>query len=96
MDILEIDRSFVDAIHRDEQAPAIVHGLLELARTLGLDTIAEGIETEAQRDSLSQDGCELGQGYLFGKPRDERVTTELLERQWRFDRRAVLDRTSSS
>ena len=63
-----------------------MRGLLELARSLGLETIAEGIETDAQWHSLSLDGCLLGQGYLFGKPRDERVATELLERQWRLDR----------
>ena len=86
VDILKIDRSFVEAIHRDDQGEAIVRGLLELARSLGLDTIAEGIETDAQWHALSLDGCLLGQGYLFGKPHDERVATELLERQWRLDR----------
>ena len=96
VDILKIDRSFVEAINRDDQGEAIVRGLLELARSLGLDTIAEGIETDAQWHALSLDGCLLGQGYLFGKPRDERVATELLERQWRLDRQAVLDRASAS
>jgi EAL domain-containing protein (putative c-di-GMP-specific phosphodiesterase class I) len=96
VDILKIDRSFVEAIHRDDQGDAIVRGLLELARSMELDTIAEGIETDAQWHALALDGCLLGQGYLFGKPHDERVATELLERQWRLDRQVVLDRASAS
>ena len=98
VDILKIDRSFVESIQSDERAPALVHGLIELARTLGLETIAEGIETDAQWHSLSQDGCDLGQGYLFGKPHDEQVGTALLEHQWRVDReeQALLNGTSAS
>jgi EAL domain-containing protein (putative c-di-GMP-specific phosphodiesterase class I) len=91
VDILKIDRSFVEVIRSDEQAPAIVHGLLELARTLGLETIAEGIETEAQWHSLDREGCQFGQGYLFGKPHGDQVATRLLERQWRFDQQAAID-----
>ena len=85
VDILKIDRSFVEAIHSDERVPAIVHGILELARTLGLETVAEGIETVAQQLSLASEHCELGQGYLFGKPLDQQAATTLLNQQ------AVLD-----
>ena len=95
VDILKIDRSFVEAIHRDERAPAIVHGLLELARTLGLETIAEGIETNAQWHSLANDGCELGQGYLFGKPHDEQAATTLVDQQRQLDADAVLGGAAS-
>ena len=42
---------------------------LAMALTLGIDTIAEGIETEMQRDILLEQGCQFGQGFLFGKPR---------------------------
>jgi EAL domain-containing protein (putative c-di-GMP-specific phosphodiesterase class I) len=95
VDILKIDRSFVEVIKSDEQAPAIVHGMLELARTLDFETIAEGIETDAQWRSLDREGCQFGQGYLFGKPHGEQVATRLLERQWRFDRQAEIDRAAS-
>ncbi|MFD0727706.1 EAL domain-containing protein, partial [Lysobacter brunescens] len=43
--------------------------ILAMALTLGIDTIAEGIETEAQREILVEQGCQFGQGYLFGAPR---------------------------
>ena len=88
VDILKIDRSFVEAIHTDGQAPAMVYGMLELARTLGLETIAEGIETNAQWESLARDGCVLGQGYLFGKAHDEPTAARLLDRQRRLDQEA--------
>jgi EAL domain-containing protein (putative c-di-GMP-specific phosphodiesterase class I) len=91
VDILKIDRSFVESIHSDERVPAIVHGLVELARTLGLETIAEGIETDAQWHSLARDGCGLGQGYLFGKPHDHQTASKLVDQQWERDRQDQLD-----
>jgi EAL domain-containing protein (putative c-di-GMP-specific phosphodiesterase class I) len=48
--------------------PAIVRGLLDLAKTLNLKTVAEGIEVDAQRESLRDRGCDFGQGFLFAKP----------------------------
>ncbi len=47
---------------------ALVEGVLSLARTLGIETIGEGIETEAQRQTLRELGCDYGQGYLLGRP----------------------------
>ena len=68
VDILKIDRSFINTITDRDTVPAIVRGLLDLARTLGLETIAEGIETDAQLGQLRDQNCELGQGYLFARP----------------------------
>jgi len=45
-----------------------VQGVLSLARTLGIETVGEGIETQAQHDTLLQLGCDYGQGYLLGRP----------------------------
>jgi diguanylate cyclase (GGDEF)-like protein len=70
VDILKIDRSFVATITENEHRPAIVRGLLELARTLGLETVAEGVETEIQRDRLRAERCDMAQGYLFARPLD--------------------------
>ena len=67
--MLKIDRSFVHAL--DEGTPAtttVVAAVLALARALGIQVIAEGIETPAQRNALLRMGCEFGQGYLLGRP----------------------------
>ena len=68
VDILKIDRSFVSSITDRDNVPAIVRGLLELGKTLQLETVAEGIELSVQRDSLRAQNCEFGQGYLFARP----------------------------
>ena len=66
---LKIDRSFVKDLPGEAHAGAIVDAILALAGTLKLDVVAEGIETEEQRDFLVARGCRLLQGYLLGKPR---------------------------
>ena len=68
VNVLKIDRSFVDGVHEDPQAASIVTAFLELARGLGMTSLAEGIETEGELAFLRARGCELGQGYLFAKP----------------------------
>ncbi|MEQ1514486.1 MAG: EAL domain-containing protein [Lysobacteraceae bacterium] len=67
---LKIDRSFVAGLDSDSSAEslALVRAILAMALTLGIDTIAEGIETEAQRRILLDQGCQFGQGYLLGMP----------------------------
>ncbi|HWG13926.1 MAG TPA: EAL domain-containing protein [Streptosporangiaceae bacterium] len=68
IDVLKIDKSFVDGIAVSEQRLALVEGIIRIARTLRLDVIAEGIETEVQRDLLTSMGCHYGQGYLLAMP----------------------------
>ena len=67
---LKIDQSFIAGLHGPEaqSTRALVEGVLSLARTLGIETIGEGIETEAQRATLFELGCDYGQGYLLGRP----------------------------
>jgi EAL domain-containing protein (putative c-di-GMP-specific phosphodiesterase class I)/FixJ family two-component response regulator len=65
---LKIDRSFVSRLLADGADRLLVDSVITLAKRLGLRTVAEGIETEAQLEILKQLGCELGQGYLFAKP----------------------------
>jgi EAL domain-containing protein (putative c-di-GMP-specific phosphodiesterase class I) len=67
-DALKIDRSFVDGLGRDSEADAIVRTVISLARSLGLDLVAEGVETEEQRRLLIELGCQFAQGYLFSRP----------------------------
>ncbi|HEU0305449.1 MAG TPA: EAL domain-containing protein, partial [Lysobacter sp.] len=68
---LKIDRSFVSALQTGERggSTAVVRAVLAMARTLGMDVIAEGVETDEQRDCLLEIGCELGQGFLFSRAR---------------------------
>jgi len=67
---LKIDQSFIAGLHgQDMQSTyALVQGVLSLARTLGIETVGEGIENDAQRQTLLQLGCDYGQGYLLGRP----------------------------
>lgn len=68
IDNLKIDRSFVRDIPGDASDCAIAAAIIGLARTLGLDAIAEGIETREQQDYLARVGCEKVQGYLHARP----------------------------
>jgi len=65
VDLPNIDQSFVADVGRDRAATAIVASVIALARGLGLSVIAEGVETEQQRQELAGMGCELAQGHLF-------------------------------
>ncbi|MGZ4761176.1 MAG: putative bifunctional diguanylate cyclase/phosphodiesterase, partial [Ilumatobacteraceae bacterium] len=68
IDILKIDKSFTETITDKSLTPAIVRGLLDLAKTLRIATVAEGIEFDVQRDSLRDQHCDYGQGFLFARP----------------------------
>jgi PAS domain S-box-containing protein len=65
---VKIDRSFVTGMVTDERSAAIVRSVIDLGRELGLTVVAEGVETGAERDRLVELGCDLAQGYLFGRP----------------------------
>ncbi len=67
-DRLKIDRSFIRDLGQDAEARAVVASVVDLGHGLGLEVLAEGVETEAQLAELRRMGCDLAQGYLTGKP----------------------------
>jgi EAL domain-containing protein (putative c-di-GMP-specific phosphodiesterase class I) len=67
-DEIKLDRSFVGALEHDPSAQAIVRAFLSLGRSLGLDSIAEGVESAAQLSLLDAEGCRLAQGFYFSPP----------------------------
>lgn len=66
-DIVKVDRSFVARV-TEEREGAVVQSILEMATTMGLEVVAEGIETNAQALALRARGCRLGQGFHFSRP----------------------------
>lgn len=69
-DELKIDKSFVQNIDQGEKDRRLVESIVQLGHAMGLEVVAEGIETEQMREALVAMGCDIGQGYLFGRPVD--------------------------
>jgi diguanylate cyclase (GGDEF)-like protein len=68
VDIIKIDRSFISSLATTRDSSMLIHTLVQFGKTLGLETIAEGIEEEGQMDPLLAEQCDTGQGFLFGRP----------------------------
>ncbi len=89
VDILKIDRSFVDPLGESEKSAALVRTILDLAAAMNIEAIAEGIETQQQATILRALGCRLGQGYLFARPRPVAAVAATLARTPRYDVDAI-------
>ncbi|WP_339165227.1 EAL domain-containing protein [Siminovitchia sp. FSL W7-1587] len=76
IDTVKIDSTFVRDIQNSEESQAIIEAILVLARTLGINVVAEGVESKSQLHFLEKEGCNQGQGYLFSKP----VASDVFER----------------
>ena len=68
VDIVKIDRHFITDLHNNARNAGILDGLMEMSRTLEFEIIAEGVETEAQLETVRTSGIQLVQGYLLGRP----------------------------
>jgi diguanylate cyclase (GGDEF)-like protein/PAS domain S-box-containing protein len=78
VDTLKIDKSFVDGITKDADDAAIVEGVVRLAHSLGLQAVAEGVETPEQVAMLRSFSCQIGQGYHFARPVEPEVIAQML------------------
>lgn len=78
VDELKIDRSFISDLSNDLSDRSIVMAMLNLAESLGLSVVAEGIENQEQHNTLLAMGCSNGQGYLYGRPMDMKTATQYL------------------
>ncbi|MDX6232543.1 MAG: hypothetical protein QOH68_1527, partial [Nocardioidaceae bacterium] len=78
VDLLKIDRAFVDGLEDDASDVAIVRAIISMAKSLGMGVIAEGVETAGQLERLREMGCDMAQGYYFAKPIPADDLTELL------------------
>jgi len=80
VDVIKIDKSFVDRLATSAPSSVIVGAVLDIARKLNMQVVAEGVETTEQVSKLAELGCRLGQGYLFGRPCPAAETTVLLQK----------------
>jgi diguanylate cyclase len=87
VDMIKVDRSFVQGIEHDAKDAAITANLVSLAHALGLLAIAEGIESDGQLKSLRELGCDLAQGFLFARPAPPEQIDRLLEERAAKDER---------
>ena len=84
MDTLKVDRSFVSSMSKSGKNREIVSTIVMLGHKLGMDVVAEGIETEEEMKILQSLNCEYGQGYFFSKPLSASDATKLIQNnpQW--------------
>jgi|Deesub1362A_J573_1020465.scaffolds.fasta_scaffold00034_139 diguanylate cyclase (GGDEF)-like protein/PAS domain S-box-containing protein len=81
IDRVKIDKSFVHDMLQDAQSMAIVRTIIAMARSMDLEVMAEGVETKEQMEALKKEGCQLMQGYLFGRPMPPESLAAVLKAQ---------------
>ena len=80
IDYLKIDRSFVKNVHEHRKSHAIVKSIIDVGINLGVEVVAEGIESELEMDLLAAEGCHIGQGYFISKPINEAALVKFIEK----------------
>ena len=78
----KIDKSFIDGIVGQEKEREILNSIISLAQNIGLDVVAEGVETEEQLKYLLSSNCHIIQGYLFSKPVSEDEAIKMLDKNF--------------
>jgi len=81
VDTLKLDRSFISSITENPEAAALTRGVVAMGSALGLEVVAEGVETERQRAILAESGCHVIQGFLIGEPQPADVAFRLLRKR---------------
>jgi EAL domain-containing protein (putative c-di-GMP-specific phosphodiesterase class I) len=80
VDILKIDRTFVEPLGESAKSAALVRSIIDLATALEMETVAEGVENDAQRETLQALGCRRAQGFYFARPLPAEDLGDLLSR----------------
>ena len=83
VDGVKIDRTFIAGILSEGDHRALTRAIIGISQSLGIETVAEGIEQQEQYEALRQAGCEFGQGYWLGKPMTQSEFTGFAE-EWRL------------
>ena len=82
IDIVKIDKSFVDAMLLSEKGSNIIRSIIKLAQNIGLQVVAEGVENTEQYNMLQKNNCDFIQGYYISKPITfEKIVTQIAQRQ---------------
>ena len=76
---MKIDKSFIDIIERDHFGARMIGAIINMAKSINMKVVAEGVETETQLNYLVSKGCDYIQGYLFSKPLEEKEVYKFLE-----------------
>jgi diguanylate cyclase (GGDEF)-like protein len=79
VDALKIDRSFIAGLQRNQEGETLIHTLVQLGKTLSIETFAEGIEQQQELSVLRGEDCDSGQGFLFARPLDVAATEKFLQ-----------------
>lgn len=77
-DVLKIDKTFVTAIHKDKRTEVLVESIINIAKHLDMDLVAEGVETAEEGEMLMRLGCDIAQGYFYSRPADYEATTAII------------------
>ncbi len=89
VDALKIDRSFILGLQNNQEGETLIHTLVQLGKSLSIETFAEGIEQQQELSLLQDEDCDSGQGFLFARPLDVQATEEFL-RDWAENATPVL------